>query len=575
MHEPKARMEEYWESLYPDANMDVLKIFIKKLDEVKGSLKFPKREEGWYKDAIVYSLYVDLFNEDFPGLERKLDYLKDLGVNCLWLLPILDSPGRDAGFDISDYQSIRPDLLGVSADATKEEKTGIFARFLENAHQRGIHVIFDIAINHTSEEHPWFLESKKSTDNPFHDYYIWANDNKGYADARIIFEGLCESNWQKEGDQFFFHRFFEFQPDLNYRNPEVLLAMVDNLVFWLNLGVDGFRADAIPYLWKEEGTDCENLPQTHLIVKFFRAVLDYLRPDTLLLAEACQKPVEVVKYFGDGDECHAGYHFPLMPQMFKSLNMQSSVPVADVLRKSVTPEIPESCQWFTFLRCHDELSLELVYVTEEDRKYIHENYCKQPEWNFRLGQGVAARLAELFDRDPDKIALAYAMMLSLPGTPVIYYGDEFGKLNDHDYYREMIKLTGKDDTRFLVRGRLNWAEVEASLEDKNSFHAKVYHQIKNMINTRKMHPTFGRGNMSILNIFDGDGKASEQVMAYYRAATCNRILIMLNLSDQQQKVQLPTDRLKNYDEDMLGQKILINEDETLSMAPFQYYWFFV
>jgi maltose alpha-D-glucosyltransferase/alpha-amylase len=576
MQEQTKRMKRIWESLYPDADINKLDDFISSLADVKEGLDLPIRAEGWYKDAIVYSIYVDLFNQDFPGLEKKLDYLQDLGVNCLWLLPILDSPGRDAGFDISDYRSIRPDLLGLPENASKEEKTDVFASFLKKAHQRGIHVIFDIAINHTSEDHAWFVEAKKSPNNPYRDYYIWAEDDKGYTDARIIFEGLCDSNWQAEGGQYFFHRFFEFQPDLNYRNPDVLLAMADNLVFWLKLGVDGFRADAIPYLWKEEGTDCENLPETHLIVKFFRAVLDYLGPETLLLAEACQKPIEVVKYFGEADECHAGYHFPLMPQMFKSLHMQSSRPVAEVLNKAVTPAIPEACQWFTFLRCHDELSLELVYVTEEDRKYIHDNYCKQPEWDFRLGQGVAARLSELFDRNPDKIALAYAMMLSLPGTPVIYYGDEFGKLNDHEYYKEMIKLTGKDDTRFLVRGRVNWDEVEKTLADKNSFHAGVYQKVKNLISTRKQYPTFGRGNMKMLEIKDADGNTINDVMGYYRSYTCNRILVLLNLSDKTQELMMPGEYLKTYDKDILGQEIELDKNrETITLKPLAYHWFFV
>ena len=242
-----------------------------------------------------------------------------------------------------------------------------------------------------------------------------------------------------------------------------LLDMTRNFLFWLTQGVDGFRADAIPYLWKEDGTTCENHPMTHTVVKFFRTVLDYIRPHTLLLAEACQKPKEVIKYFGDGDECNAGYHFPLMPQIFKSLASGSKTPIESILSKEVTPEIPESAQWFTFLRCHDELSLELVYVSEEDRKYIHDNYCHEPLWDFRLGQGVASRLSELFKRSPDRIGLAYSVMLSLPGTPIIYYGDEFGKLNDETYYREQIKLTGKDDTRFLVRGGIDWEKVETEL----------------------------------------------------------------------------------------------------------------
>ncbi len=250
--------------------------------------------------------------------------------------------------------------------------------------------------------------------------------------------------------------------------------------------------------------------------------------------------------------------------------------MADVLNKEVTPDIPEGSQWFTFLRCHDELSLELVYVTEEDRKYIHDNYCKQPEWNFRLGQGVAARLSELMDRDPEKIALAYAMMLSLPGTPVIYYGDEFGKLNDHEYYEELIKLTGKDDTRFLVRGKLNWDEIEHELRDPDSYSSRVYKQLSHMINTRKKYPSFGRGTMEIIKITDPEGKRINEVMGYFRTYQCNRILVLLNLSDTEKMISLPSGKLKNYEHDMLGQPVNIKENnESLSIVPRGYYWFFV
>ena len=437
-----------WESLYPQKNTKLLQSFLKEIETTKQEIQFPSHNPEWYKDAVVYSLYVDLFNTDFDGLKEKLNYLQNLGVNCLWLLPILDSPMKDAGFDIRDYQQIRTELLGLPETSTKEEQRKIFRNFLQEAHERGIKVIFDIAINHTSVEHAWFKESRKSEDNPYRDYYIWSKNTNLYKDARIIFYGLCESNWQKDGNWYFFHRFFEFQPDLNFKNPQVLIEMTRNFLFWMKEGVDGFRADAIPYLWKEDGTTCENLPQTHTVVKFFRTVLDYIRPNTLLLAEACQKPKEVVKYFGNGDECNAGYHFPLMPQIFKAIAAQNSEPITKTLSPDVTPNIPETAQWFTFLRCHDELSLELVYVSEEDRKYIHNNYCLKPEWDFRLGQGISARLSELMQRNPQKIALAYSIMLTLPGTPIIYYGDEFGKVNDENYYKEMIKHTGKDETSF-------------------------------------------------------------------------------------------------------------------------------
>ena len=576
MKEAISRMTGLWEQLYPGRPKEQLKEFISELKKISTEIHLPRQKDEWYKDAVVYSLYVDLFNHDFPGLEARLDYLQDLGVNCLWLLPILDSPGKDAGFDISDYRSIRPDLLGLDHSSSREERTSVFSSFLQKAHDRGINVIFDIAINHTSEEHPWFADARASRNSRYRDYYIWSDNKDKYAGARIIFEGLCTSNWEKSGDQYYFHRFFEFQPDLNYRNPEVLLAMSENLLYWLKLGVDGFRADAIPYLWKEEGTDCENLPQTHLIVKFFRAVLDAARPNTLLLAEACQKPHEVVRYFGEGDECHAGYHFPLMPQMFKAMHMQSPGPVRNILDRKVTPAIPEASQWFTFLRCHDELSLELVYVSEEDRKYIHDNYCHQQEWDFRLGQGISARLSELLERNPRKIALAYAMMLSLPGTPVIYYGDEFGKANDQDYYKEMIRLTGKDDTRFLVRGRIDWDAVEKDIHDEESFGGMVYKAVRHLVQTRREYPSFGRGDMEMITAKNPDGSENMHTLAYYRTLRCNRLLILLNLSDQPQKLSIPNARIRTYEKDILGQHPDINyAEETLVMPPYGYHWFYL
>lgn len=564
-------LSKYWKELYPDYSLSLLEKFIKKIEDTKHKLQFKSHQPEWYKDIVVYSLYVDLFNNDFSGLKDKLDYLHDLGVNCLWLLPILDSPMKDAGFDIRNYDKIRTDLLGLSEESSVEEQRKVFRDFLAEAHNRGIKVIFDIAINHTSEEHPWFQESRISPDNPYRDYYIWSKDKNQYKDARIIFKGLCESNWEEDGEWYFFHRFFEFQPDLNYRNPRILIEMTRNFLFWLTQGVDGFRADAIPYLWKEEGTDCENLPKTHTVVKFFRAVLDYVRPHTLLLAEACQKPYEVVKYFGNGDECNAGYHFPLMPQMFKSLASQSREPVESILSTSITPVIPDTAQWFTFLRCHDELSLELVYVSEEDRKYIHENYCHKPEWNFRLGQGISARLSELFDRNPQKIALAYSIMLTLPGTPIIYYGDEFGKLNDEEYYKEMIKLTGKDDTRFLVRGKIDWEMVEKELQNSDSLPSQVFGVVKKMVNIRNQFKCFGRCGIEWVDMFDKDGNKIPEVIAYVRVHQNEKVLILNNLSEKE--ISTDVDILtKNTLKDMLGRNISFDKKNQMVIKPCAYYW---
>ena len=553
-------LKHLWTQIYPSHSQHVLTAFIEELNLFKMNHEIPSLEAEWYKDVTVYSIYVDLFNINFQGLEDKLDYLQELGVSCLWLLPILDSPGRDAGFDIKDYKKIRPDLLGYKS------QDEVFDAFLAKSHSMGIKVLFDIAINHTSNEHPWFLEAKKAKDNPYRDYYIWNKDTKKYEDARIIFYGLEESNWKKEGEEYFFHRFFDFQPDLNFRNPKVLIEMSRNFLFWLQKGVDGFRADAIPYLWKEEGTDCENHEMTHVVVKFFRAVIDYVRPNTLLLAEACQKPKEVVKYFGDGDECHAGYHFPLMPQIYKALGQESIQPIIQTLSLQITPEIPQQSQWFTFLRCHDELSLELVYVTEEDRKYIHDKYCKKEQWDFRLGQGISSRLAELMDNDADKIALIYSIMLTLPGTPVVYYGDEFGKQNDEKYYQEQIKLTGKDDTRFLVRGRIDWDNLAEQLANSESLSAKVYFQLSKMLKTRSQYKAFGRGDIQWLH----SDENKDNILMYSRTFGEEKLLIVQNLSQSKQQIKLGA----NVQRVLLSNNAIWNaEQKTISLDTYAYIWF--
>ncbi len=522
-----------WEKLYPSEGTGKLEEFLGNLPGINPPGDQGHNLDDWYKDAIVYSLYVDLFSKDFNGLIRRLDYLEELGVNCLWLLPILDSPMRDAGFDIRNYDRIRAELLGLDEGFSKKEQEQVFGDFLEQAHQRGIRVIFDIAINHCSDQHPWFQQALSSTDNPFREYFIWSRDPGRYGQARILFKGIEKSNWEPAHDGwYYYHRFFSFQPDLNYRNPDVLLGMATNMLYWQSLGVDGFRADAIPYLWKEEGTNCENLENTHTVVKFFRAILDYVKPGTLMLAEACQQPAEVVKYLGNGDECHAAYHFPLMPMIYKSIAAKDSTPVKYTLSPEVTPPLPESGQWFSFLRVHDELSLERVYVTEEDRRFIHEQYCHHPEWDFREGEGISARLAELMKKDPAKIGLAYSLMLTLTGTPVMYYGDEFGKLNDEKYYREQIKLTGKNDTRFLVRGRIDWDDLEKKLILKENFHTKVFEMISAMISARKTVTTFGRGETVFLD-------AQKEIMAYLRKTAEETILVVNNLSDSDQSFDNP------------------------------------
>lgn len=520
----RQELSKLWKILYPDLGTKQLDAFLIEIKELKENMtSVIEYEPLWYKDAVVYSLYVDLFATDFEGLSNKISYLKDLGVNCLWLLPVLESPMKDAGFDISDYRKIRTDLLSDKGDES-------FDDFLKKAHQSGIKVIFDIAINHTSNQHDWFKRSALPEKNKYSDYYIWSDNDRGYSECRLLFKGMCDSNWEKYDDKrYYFHRFFEFQPDLNYRNPNVLIDMCRNFMFWIEKGVDGFRADAIPYLWKEEGTACENLDNTHVIIKFFRAVTDYLNPSVILLAEACQPPKEVVKYMGNEDECHAGYHFPLMPQVFKTLAMKSPQPIISVLNSEVTPNIPESCQWFTFLRCHDELSLELVYVNEEDRKYIHENYCHKPEWDFRQGEGISARLSELFNFDKDRILLAFSVILTLPGTPVIYYGDEFGKANDKEYYKYQVEITGHNDTRNFVRGRVNWPLLNKKLKEINSFESQILAGLKKMISIRKQNSVFGLGTIEFL-------KAKGGLLAYFRIHEAEKMLIIQNLDDKKSDI---------------------------------------
>ena len=566
------KLKSLWKQLYGNAYEHELSNFIHYIKNFKNNLNISPQPSEWYKDAIVYSLYVDLFNENFVGLRQRLDYIQKLGVNCLWLLPVLDSPMRDAGFDIRNYKKIREELLGLSPEASEEERMTVFKEFIEDAHQRNIRIIFDIAMNHTSEEHPWFVEAKKGKSNPFRDFYIWSANTDLYKDARIIFKGMETSNWEPADDEYFFHRFFSFQPDLNYRNPQVLIEMAKNLLFWLEKGVDGFRADAIPYLWKEDGTNCENLPQTHTIVKFFRATLDFVQPHTLLLAEACQKPIEVVKYFGDGDECNAGYHFPLMPQIYKALALENSEPILYTLSKQVTPEIPDNAQWFTFLRCHDELSLELVYVTEQDRALIHQNYCHDPQWDFRKVECISARLAELMKRNPDKIALTYSIMLTLPGTPIIYYGDEYGKLNDQAYYEEQIRKTKKDDTRFLVRGKIDWETLENNLENPNSFASQVFHKISKMVNIRKDIKALGRGQIEWLEALKPDGTKNNALLVYIRKTNEERFLIIQNLSSSKQEGRLALQPSSTWKE-LFDNPLDFDQNlQTFTLKPFEYVW---
>ncbi len=380
----------------------------------------------WYKDAVIYQAHVRAFFDstndgigDFAGLTQKLEYLQGLGINTLWLLPFYPSPLRDDGYDIADYENIHPSY-GTLDD---------FDRLMEEAHRRGIRVITELVINHTSDQHPWFQAARRApAGSPERDYYVWSETNRKYEGVRIIFTDTETSNWSWDdtAKAYYWHRFFHHQPDLNFDNPRVLDAVIRVMEFWLDRGVDGLRLDAVPYLIEREGTICENLTETHDVLKTIRRALDARYPDRMLLAEANQWPADVRPYFGEGGECHMAFHFPLMPRMFMAVRQENRHPIVEILRQ--TPEIPENCQWAMFLRNHDELTLEMV--TDEERDYMYRAYAE--DRTARINLGIRRRLAPLMENSRRRIELLHSLLMSMPGTPVIYYGDEIG-MGDNIY----------------------------------------------------------------------------------------------------------------------------------------------
>jgi maltose alpha-D-glucosyltransferase/alpha-amylase len=425
----------------------------------------PGTDTTWYKDAVFYELYVRAFCDgdgdghgDFKGLIQKLDYLRELGVDCIWLLPVYPSPLLDDGYDVADFYGIHPDY------GTRDD----FKALLDEAHKRGLRVVADLVLNHTSDQHPWFKEARTSRDSPRRGYYVWSDTDQKYRDARIIFIDSQASNWayDPQSGQYYWHRFFSHQPDLNYDNPEVQQAMLDVVRFWLDLGVDGFRADAVPYLFEREGTSCENLPETHAYLKRLRAFIEDNYPGRILLSEANQWPEDTRAYFGGGDEFHMAFHFPAMPRIFMALARGDRQPILDILAR--TPPIPESCQWCNFLRCHDELTLEMV--SEEERAFMWDFYAPEPR--MRLNLGIRRRLAPLLDNDRRKIELANSILFTMPGSPIIYYGDEIGMgdniwLEDRDGVRTPMQWSGEENAGFstacLAAGRSTSGRSETTL----------------------------------------------------------------------------------------------------------------
>jgi maltose alpha-D-glucosyltransferase/alpha-amylase len=500
----------------------------------------PNTDATWYKDAVFYELYVRAFCDgngdghgDFKGLMQKLDYLQELGVDCIWLLPIYPSPLLDDGYDVADFYGIHPDY-GTLDD---------FKAMLDEAHRRGLRVITDLILNHTSDQHPWFQEARISRDSPRRDYYVWSDTDQKYREARIIFVDSQTSNWEfdPQTGQYYWHRFFAHQPDLNYDNPAVQQAMLDVVKFWLDLGVDGFRADAVPYLFQREGTSCENLPETHAYLKRLRAFMDAHYPGRILLSEANQWPEDTRPYFGDGDEFHMAFHFPVMPRIFMALARSDRQPILDILAR--TPPVPESCQWCTFLRCHDELTLEMV--TEEERAFMWDFYAPEPR--MRLNLGIRRRLAPLLDNDRRKIELANSILFTLPGSPTIYYGDEVGMgdniwLEDRDGVRTPMQWSDEKNAGFSTAhpSRLyspviddkvfgyQKVNVRAQRNDPSS----LFHTLRRMISTRKKHKSFGRGDCQFLH---PDNAA---VLAYIRQHDDETIVVVNNLSPALQSVSL-------------------------------------
>ncbi|HEX6776598.1 MAG TPA: maltose alpha-D-glucosyltransferase [Ktedonobacterales bacterium] len=534
----------------------------------------------WYKDSIFYELHVKAFYDsnadgvgDFRGLMEKLDYLQDLGVDCLWILPFYPSPMRDDGYDIADYYDVHP-AYGTLAD---------FKAFLRAAHHRRLRVITDLVMNHTSDQHAWFQEARRSPRSRYRNYYVWSQTNQRYQDARIIFTDTERSNWTWDQDAgaYYWHRFFSHQPDLNYDNPQVRRSMMKMIRYWMDMGIDGFRMDAVPYLYEREGTNCENLPETHEYLKQVRCEMDRRYPDKILLCEANQWPQDVRSYFGDGDECQMAFNFPVMPRLFMSLRREDRLPIVDIIER--TPGIPANCQWGMFLRNHDELTLEMV--TDEERDYMWHEFAGDPR--MKLNLGIRRRLAPLMGNGRRQMELLTSLLFTLPGSPIIYYGDELGMgdniyLGDRNGVRTPMQWSSdrnagfsKADTAMLYSPPIvdpvygyQSVNVEAQLRTPSS----LLNWTKRMIRIRRRYPVFGRGSIEFLN------PENRKVLAYLRSDGEQTVLVVANLSRFSQPVELDMRRFKGMTPvELIGETTFptVREDLPyfLSLGPHGFYWF--
>jgi maltose alpha-D-glucosyltransferase / alpha-amylase len=533
----------------------------------------------WYKDAVFYQLHVKSFADsngdgvgDFAGLTLKLDHLAGLGVDCLWVQPMYPSPFRDDGYDISDYTAIHPSY------GTLED----FQTFLNAAHGRGLRVIIELVLNHTSDQHAWFVEARSSADNPRRDWYVWSDTDERYRGVRIIFIDTELSNWAWDpvSKAYYWHRFFSHQPDLNYDNPEVREEIWKVMKFWLDLGVDGFRVDAVPYLIEREGTSCENLPETHAVLKELRARMDAHFTGRVLLAEANMWPEDVRPYFGEGDEFHMSFHFPVMPRMFMALRLEDRKPLIDIIER--TPSIPDSCQWGIFLRNHDELTLEMVTAIE--REYMWDEYAKEPR--ARINRGIRRRLAPLMEGDRRRVELMSGLLMSLPGSPILYYGDEIGMgdnvyLGDRNSVRTPMQWNGGVNAGFstadperlwlpLISNALyGYQAVNVESQQRNT--TSLLNWTRRLIEVRRSTRVFGRGSIEFLK------PANHRVLAFTRTLGRETVLAVNNLAGTAQAVELDLSRLAGaIPIEMFGGSIfprIGREPYTMMMGPYNFYWF--
>ncbi|MDZ5458407.1 maltose alpha-D-glucosyltransferase [Azohydromonas lata] len=534
----------------------------------------------WYKDAVIYQLNVKAFFDsnddgvgDFNGVTARLDYVKDLGVNTLWLMPFYPSPLRDDGYDIAEYKSIHPSY-GTLDD---------FKRMLDAAHERGLRVITELVINHTSDQHPWFQRARRAAPGtPERDFYVWSETNQKYQGTRIIFTDTEVSNWTWDpvANAYFWHRFFSHQPDLNFDNPLVMDAVLDVMRFWLDMGVDGFRLDAIPYLVEREGTNNENLPETHVLIKRLRAALDAEYGSRFLLAEANQWPEDVREYFGDGDECHACYHFPLMPRMYMAIAQEDRFPVVEIMGQ--TPEIPANCQWVVFLRNHDELTLEMV--TSRERDYMYNTYAADPQG--RINVGIRRRLATLLDNDIDRIQLMNSLLMSMPGSPIVYYGDELGMgdnvyIGDRNGVRTPMQwspdrnagFSRADPQRLYLPPIMDaiYGYQAVNVESQQRDPSSLLHWMRRLLAVRQSTQAFGRGSLRFLK------PGNRKVLAYLREHGDDVILCVANLARTAQPAELDLAAFKGrVPVEMMGRTAFPPIGELpylLTLAAHGFYWF--